>query len=313
MGDNDSLNQDTFKDILLEHIQEQRRSRRWKIFFKLVGLSFFLFFIIIVVTSKPSPGARDRHSHTALIDIRGPIFDNAQSNADNITASLRLAFKDKNTKGIILRINSPGGSPVQANYIFNDIIRLRHQHKKIKIYAVCTDGCLSAAYYIAAATDAIFANPSSVVGSIGVIYNGFGFVDTLQKLGIQRRVLTAGKNKAFLDPFIPWNNESKSMIQTMLNDVHKQFIHNVRLGRGNRLKNDPQIFSGLIWLGSRSKSLGLIDGFGNTSFVAREVIKEERIINYTIKPNYLEKLAEHFGASVSTNGLKQLGFGQLWR
>ena len=251
--------------------------------------------------------AKIKRPHTALININGPIFSSSPTNADSIATSLRAAFKDKHTQGIILRINSPGGSPVQADYVFNEILRLRAKHPKIKVYAVCTDICASGAYYIAAAADDIYANPASLVGSIGVVYNGFGFVDTLQKLGIQRRLITAGAHKGFLDPFSPLKSTEKVFAQNMLNDIHNQFIESVKKGRGKRLIITAETFSGLVWPGNQAKKMGLIDGFASAGSVARDIIKNDNIVDYTVRPNYFERIAKHFGSAISSEAVKLLG------
>lgn len=293
--------------VVMASISEQRASRRWGIFFKSL---FFLYLIIALflmlpegslVTSQPSK------AHTALIDINGVISADDRANSDDIVTSLHEAFKDKGTKGIILRINSPGGSPVQSSYVYDEIRRLRAQHKNIKVYAVCTDICASGAYYIASAADQIYANPSTLVGSIGVLIDGFGFVDTLQKLGIQRRLYTSGNHKGFLDPFSPIKPEEQEFIKHLLTNVHQQFINSVKAGRGNRIKNNPELFSGLAWDGSQAKTLGLIDGFGSAGYVAREIIKNEKIVDYTLKPNYFEQLANKMGAAFAHHLTAELG------
>lgn len=293
--------QKTFEKILLSTIKEQRRKRRWGIFFKITFILLILFilrlfFPIDTVTTKKLAAP-----HTALIDISGAISDSNMASADNIATSLKEAFDDKNAKGIIIRINSPGGSPVQAAYVYDEIRRQKDLRKDIKVYAVCTDVCASAAYYIASATDFIYANPASLVGSIGALMDDFGFVEAMKKIGVERRLLTAGSHKGFLDPFLPLNADDRQYAQAMLNDVHQQFIKSVQAGRGSRLKNDPLIFSGLAWTGKQALPLGLIDGFGSAGYVAREIIKNENIIDYTVTPSYLEQLANRFGASFSQN------------
>ena len=294
--------------LLTESIREQRLKRRWGIFFKLLFILVVGLFILLIFSfGSASSVGKTKQPHSALINISGPIFSNAPTNADSIATSLRAAFSDKNTQGIILRINSPGGSPVQADYVFNEILRLRAEHPKIKVYAVCTDICASGAYYIAAAANEIYANPASLVGSIGVIYNGFGFVDTLQKVGIQRRLLTAGQHKGFLDPFSPLKASEKVFAQNMLNDIHRQFINSVKKGRGKRLIITAETFSGLVWPGNQAKKMGLIDGFASASMVARNIIKNDNIVDYTVKPNYLERIVEHFGSAMGSELTKLLG------
>lgn len=292
--------------LIQSTLKEQRRSRRWGIFFKIVFLLYLVFFLFAIWPASTTP-VGSTLSHAALIDINGIILPGSKNSADNIGKALRKAFNDKNTLGIILRINSPGGAPVQADYIFNEIRRLRQQHRDIKVYAVCEDVCASGAYYIAAAADDIYANPSSLVGSIGVMINSFGFVDTMQKLGIQRRLLIAGKNKGILDPFSPMDDQQKQYIQTILNQAHQEFINAVELGRGNRLqKSDPTIFSGLVYSGVDAKQLGLIDGFMSAGQVAREILRTDNIIDYTIKPSFFDRFYQNIGASAANVFLSKL-------
>lgn len=288
--------QDTINNLLFETLKEQRRKRRWGIFFKLL---YAVLFIIAIGLLIPDDLETYSKPHTALIDINGVIADDAEANADNIASSLHAAFKNKYTKGIILRINSPGGSPVQAAYVYDEIRRQQKLHKNIKVYAVCVDLCASAAYYIASATDAIYANPSSMVGSIGALLNGFGFTGSMDKLGVQRRLITSGKNKGFMDPFSPLKPEDVVTAQRMLDNVHQEFIQSVIAGRGKKLaSNDPDIFSGKIWTGRDAQRLGLIDGLGSSGYVARTLIKQETIVDYTIKENYLDRLSKHLGTSL---------------
>lgn len=260
---------------LLAGVQEQRRARRWGIFFKL--LTFVYLFVALALFSPAldfQKAAARSTTHTALIEVRGMIADQESASADNIVSSLRAAFEDPKTKGIILRINSPGGSPVQSGYIYDEIRRLRAEHAAIKVYAVIVDLGASGAYYIASAADEIYADKSSLVGSIGVTAASFGFVDTMQKLGVERRVYTSGEHKAFLDPFQPQKADETQFWQSVLNTTHRQFIDSVKQGRGERLKVEghPELFSGLIWSGEQALELGLIDKLGNSSYVAREVI-----------------------------------------
>lgn len=295
--------QNTIVYALKEVTKELRKQRRWKNVFRLL---ICLYLIVVIAPSltgfDQEVGVSKHKPHTALVDLTGVIMDDSNANADNVVAGLREAFDDDNARGIILRINSPGGSPVQADYIFAEIKRLQKKHKDIKLYAVCVDVCASAAYYIASAADEIYANPSSLVGSIGVLLDGFGFVDTLQKFGVERRLLTAGKNKGFLDPFSPLTTEGKTHAQLMLNNIHKLFIKRVEEGRGKRLHlEEPDLFTGLIWTGEQARGLGLIDGYGSSGSVARDVIKSENIIDYTFKPGYFEQIASHFGSAMFKN------------
>lgn len=292
--------------VAQDYLNESRRKRRWGIFFKivfLIGLGLLIY--ALMPSSNISEGASTPHS--SLIDIRGTIFDKTPASAENVTKALRKAYEDTGTKGIILRINSPGGSPVQASYTYNEIQRLKKLHPNIKVYAVCSDACASAAYFIAAAADEIYANPESLVGSIGVIYNGFGFVGAMDKLGVERRLVTAGKDKGFMDPFSPTDESQKLKLQDMLNSIHEDFKQSVIKGRGNRLQQNPEIFSGLFWTGTRAKELGLIDGFGSAGSVARDLIKQEKIIDYTESPNYLERITRQLGESISGEFASQLG------
>lgn len=295
------------RDVLLATIKEQRAKRRWGIFFKLI-IILFLIFIVISTFSKNENILKTDKNFTAMVDVDGVIGPGSQANADNVVTGIDDAFKASGTKGIILRINSPGGTPVQASEVYNEIMRQRALHPNIKIYAVCTDVCASAAYYMASATDAIYANPSSLVGSIGVLMNGFGFTDALQKLGIQRRLLTSGDHKGFLDPFSPMKPGDQQIAQTMLDSVHKQFIMDVVKGRGSRLKINQDTFSGLAWTGQQALGQGLIDGFGSPGQVARDVIKADRIVDFTVKPNPFDLFADHIGASFASHIGAMIGF-----
>ena len=277
---------------------EQRRNRRWGIFFKMLFVLYLSTFLIIYIVKNIDIGSFSTHKHSALIEINGVIAANTQARADYVITGLRRAFKDENTQGVILRINSPGGSPVQAGYINDEIIRLREKHPDIPIYAVITDMCASGGYYIAASTDKIYANKASIVGSIGVIMAGFGFVETIEKLGIERRLLHAGDNKGFMDPFQPLKNAEATHVQGLLNEIHQQFIDVVKHGRGVRLKDDEKLFSGLIWTGSESSKLGLVDELASASQVARDVIGAEDIIDYTKRESYLDEFAKNIGSAM---------------
>lgn len=296
---------------LLASVQEQRRARRWGIFFK--ALTFIYLFGAIAVFSPAlnfSKGASSSKSHTAVIEIRGMIADQEAASADNVVGSLRSAFEDKNTKGVVLRINSPGGSPVQSGYIYDEIRRLRGEHPDIKLYAVIADLGASGAYYIASAADAIYADKASLVGSIGVTAATFGFVGTMEKLGVDRRVYTSGEHKAFLDPFQPQKPDETAFWQGVLNTTHKQFIASVKQGRGDRLKDaeHPELFSGLIWTGEQALQLGLVDALGNTSSVARDVIGEKELVDYTVQETPFDRFAKKLGASVAEHAAMWMGF-----
>jgi protease-4 len=250
--------------------------------------------------------------HTALVELRGVIAPDSISSADNVNAGLQQAFKDQKTQGVILRINSPGGSPVQAGYINDEIRRLRAEYPRIPLYAVVEDVCASGGYYVAAAADKIFVDKASIVGSIGVLMNGFGFTSAMDKLGVERRLLTAGKNKAFLDPFSPVNPEQAEYAKKMLDDIHKQFIEVVQEGRGKRLKNTPEIFSGIVWTGQKSIDLGLADAMGSAEYVAREIIKAEHIVDYTTREGFAERFAKRFGAAAASVLMSMGSYGGLW-
>jgi protease-4 len=295
--------------LALAALKEQRRSRRWGIFFKLLGFAYLIVLLLIVLDWRAQDGLT-AGKHTALVEVVGVIDPKGDASADRVTAALQGAFKDKNTQGVVLRINSPGGSPVQAGIIYDEIRRLRGVYPNVPMYAVVEDICASGGYYIAAATDKIYVDKASIVGSIGVVMDGWGFTGTMEKLGVERRVLVSGENKAFLDPFSPVDEKQRKHAQSMLEDIHKQFIDVVRKGRGKRLKESSDVFSGLLWTGARSVELGLSDGFGSVDFVAREVIKAEDIVDFTQKENLAERFAKRFGAAMADTLAKVLSQGQ---
>jgi len=298
MSQPDSWEREVLEKIATQALQEQRKSRNWNIFFK--SLTFiFLFLLLFKFLGWFNKVDVHPGKHTALVDLHGVISANSEASADNIIHGLDAAFKDKNTKGVVLRINSPGGSPVQASYINGEIWRLRAKYPNIPIYTVVEDICASGGYYVAVATNKIFVNPSSLVGSIGVLMDGFGFTGTLQKLGIERRLLTAGKNKGFLDPFSPMEPAQKQYALNMLEEIHQNFISAVRRGRGSRLKVNQNTFSGLVWTGKKSIQLGLADAVGSTDYVARHIIKADRIVNYTPHEGWAERFARRFGAAAT--------------
>ncbi len=285
--------------LLKEWLTEQKRKRRWSVFFRLAFL-LWLTLILYQMWTQDSLIKRDyQQPHTALIEINGEIGDHTDNNADDIIASLNRAFDNPKAAGIILRINSGGGTPVTADYIYHEIIRLKEVHPKQKIYTVCADVCASAAYYIASATHEIYANPSSFVGSIAVLFNGYGFVNIMEKIGIERRIFTSAEHKGFLDPFSPIKENEALILKSMLKDLHQQFVNDVKAGRGQRLKEHPDLFSGLYWTGGRAKELGLIDGFGSDRDVARDVIKEPNTIIYQAHGHYIDRLFKKIGASLS--------------
>lgn len=277
---------------------EQRRTRRWNLVFR------FAWLVLAVAVAAfwmdpgwlhPEPGG----PHSALVDVRGLIADDGDASADQIVAGLRAAFEDSDTKGVILRINSPGGSPVQAGYISDEIGRLRALYPETPVYAVVSDMAVSGGYYVAAAADSIYASKSSVVGSIGVLVDGFGFVDAMTRLGVERRLVTAGEHKGLLDPFSPARDEDVAHLRSLLDDVHNEFIEAVKRGRDDRLAADPAIFSGLMWTGARGIELGLVDAFGSSGYVAREVIGAEEIVDFTIRPAPLDAIADRLGVSIA--------------
>jgi protease-4 len=275
------------------------------VFFKLLFFSY-LFLMTWMLWPKDTITALTK-PHVAKIDIDGQIDANANASADNIIDSLHDAYKDSNTKAIILDINSPGGSAVQAATVYDEIMRQKQLHKNIKVYAVCSDACASAAYYMASAADDIYANKASLVGSIGVLIDGFGFTDAMNKFGVQRRLLTSGDHKGFLDPFSPENPADLKFAQGMLDSVHAQFEQSVEQGRGSRLKITPETFSGLVWTGKQALDMGLIDGFGTTQTVARDIIKNKNIVDYTSQPDFFNKLSGDIGASISYQLAEMLG------
>lgn len=280
-------------------LKEQRAARRWGIFFKLAFLAYLL--LIFYMMNWPGGFGREAASgrHTALVEINGVIADGQGANADYIISGLRQAFENKNAAAVILRINSPGGSPVQAGYVNDEIRRLRGAHPDKKVYAVVTDVCASGGYYIAVAADEIYADKASIVGSVGVLMDGFGFVGTLEKLGVERRLVTAGESKGFLDPFSPMKEDDLQHLRGMLEDIHAQFIAVVRAGRGERLKDNGKLFTGLTWTGEESLKLGLIDGLGSSSHVARDIVGAERIVDYTYRPPVFERFADRLGGVLS--------------
>jgi protease-4 len=290
---------DVIEKLALEGLREQRRSRRWGIFFKLLTFGYLTFFVLLALEWRVSPDSLKGGKHTALVEIVGVIEARGNASADNINSALQSAFKDKNTQGVVLRINSPGGSPVQSGIIYDEIRRLRGLYPDIPMYAVVEDMCASGGYYVAAATDRIYVDKASVIGSIGVLMDGWGFTGTMEKLGVERRLLTAGENKAFLDPFSPVNPKHREFAQGLLDEVHRQFIDVVRKGRGKRLKESPELFSGLMWSGAKSIELGLSDGYGSLDFVAREIVKADDIVDFTQKDNIAERFAKRFGAAMA--------------
>jgi protease-4 len=279
-------------------LKEQRRARLWGIFFKLLTFAYVTLFLIMAVDWKSADMSGGK-KYTAMVEVNGLIAPGTDASAEKITSALQAAFKDKSTQGVVVRCNSPGGSPVQAQTIYDEMKRLRKKYPEIPLYTVVEDVCASGGYFVAVGADQIYVGPSSIVGSIGVLMNGFGFTGLMDKLGVERRLVTAGENKGMLDPFSPLEEKDKQHIQALMKDIHQQFIGVVKEGRGKRLKEAPEIFSGLIWTGQRSVDLGLADGFGSLEYVAREVIKAEEIRDFTITEGIGEKLARRFGAAAA--------------
>lgn len=291
---------EVLEKLALAALKEQRVARHWSIFFKILGFSFLFLILFSIMGWIGNNTIEITGKHTALVELNGTIATGEVS-ADQIISGLQAAFKDKNTKGVILRINSPGGSPVQAGQIYDEIKRLRGKYPSIPLYVVVDDLCASGGYYVAAAADRIYVDKASLIGSIGVLMDGFGFTGTMGKLGVERRLLTAGANKGFLDPFSPVNPQQENYAKVMLEEIHQQFIKAVRDGRGARLKETPDMFSGLIWSGEKAVSLGLADGFGSTEYVARDVIHAENVVDFTPQEGFADRFAKRFGVALGKN------------
>jgi protease-4 len=305
-GSGENWERQVLERLVRSVLDEQRRARKWSIFFKIL---LFIYLFALLFMALGWIGGKDKGltgKHTALVELNGVIAHDSAASAERINAGLQEAFKDRNTVGVIVRVNSPGGSPVQAGQINGEIRRLRGLHPQIPLYVVVDDICASGGYYVAAAADRIFVDPASLVGSIGVLMDGFGFAGTMEKLGIERRLLTAGENKGMLDPFSPQNEKHRAYAQAMINQIHQQFITVVKEGRGKRLNETPDTFSGLFWNGEEAVRQGLADKFGNLDYVAREVVKAEEVIDYTPKENVAEKLAKRFGASIGEGAVRAM-------
>jgi protease IV len=294
----------TLEKLAFASLNEQKARRRWKTFVWLAWLAFFVF-LAWNILGRAGAGKDISLPHTAVVEIKGEIASGAEASADLINASMRAAFEDEGAKAVVLLINSPGGSPVQAGIINDEIVRLKAKHNK-PVYVVVEETCASAAYYIAVAADKIFVDKASIVGSIGVLMDGFGFTGLMDKLGVERRLMTAGENKGFLDPFSPQTDKQRAFAQTMLDQIHQQFIGVVKSGRGKRLKETPEMFSGLFWSGQQAIDLGLADQLGNLDYVAREIVKAEDIIDYTRRDNVAERLVKRFGASIGEGSVRAL-------
>ncbi len=278
-------------------LKEQKRARRWSIFFKFLVFGYITF--VLYMFSEPDLTTATITEHTALVELQGLIADGENASADNIVSALRSAFEDEKTKGVILRINSPGGTPVQAGYIYDEILRLRASYPDIPLYAVVSDMAASGGYYVASAADEIYVSNSSIVGSIGVRIDNFGVVDAMEKLGIESRTISAGEHKTMLDPFAPIDEKAKVHLQSMVDEIHHQFIDAVRKGRGDRLKEFDGLFTGLIWTGEKALELGLADNTGSASYVAREVIGAEDIVEFSVQEDALERLIDRLGVAIT--------------
>jgi protease-4 len=287
-----------------DYLADRRAERRWKVFFRLSWLIFFLIVLWALMSARTHSTAPSG-PHTALVEVRGEIAADTEASAELLVAALKNAFQDEGAQAVVLRFNSPGGSPVQAGIVNDEIKRLKALYKK-KVYAVIEEECASGAYYIAVAADEIYADKASIVGSIGVLMDGFGFTGTMEKLGVERRLITAGENKGIGDPFTPLSEKHRAYTQAMIDQIHRQFIQVVKEGRGKRLKMNGETFSGLFWNGEEAVKIGLADHLGNLDYVAREVVKAEEIIDYTPKENVAERLAKRFGASVGEGAVKAM-------
>ncbi len=296
--------------VVMASVEEQKRARRWSIFFKLMTFLYIAWLVWLIFGSSNVEKAAISGSHTAVVDVSGEISDRSDANADAIIGGLQSAFEAPKSKAVVLRINSPGGSPVQSAYVYDEIRRLRALHKDKKVYAVITDMGASGAYYIASAADQIYVNPGSLVGSIGVIMQGFGVQGLMQKLGVEDRTMTAGEHKAILSPFEPMKPEEKAHVKALLDTVHQQFITAVRQGRGQRLKENPEIFSGLFWTGQQAVELGLADGFGSVDSVARSVVGAEDIVDYSEMPDPVTLVLRRLGASMGEAVMAQMAPAQ---
>jgi protease-4 len=288
---------EALEKLLHATLQEQRARRRWSIFFRLVGLAVVVAIVLAAIGAFNGSDTSTSAPHTAVVSLDGVIDSDGVASAEKINAALQAAFDDSGTKGVVLRINSPGGSPVQAGMIYDEILRLRAKHANIPIYAVVEEICASGGYYVAAATDKIFVNKASVVGSIGVIMEGFGFTGVMDKVGVERRLVVSGENKALLDQFSPRNPRQQAYAQSLVDEIYHQFVDAVRKGRGDRLHETPEMFSGLIWTGATSVELGLSDGLGTVDSVARDVVKAEDQVDYTVKESFSERLAKRVGVA----------------
>lgn len=300
MHSQDNWERKTLEKLVLSVLKEQRKGRNWGIFFKCL---FFIWVFLLVALAAGWVGKGDAAPtgpHTAVISLRGVIDSDGDARSEKVIEGLRNAFKDSSTRAVVIRANSPGGSPVQSAMMFDEIKRLRKLYPKTPLYVVIEDVCASGCYYVAAAADKIYGSPASLVGSIGVLMDGYGFTGTMEKLGVERRLITAGSNKGFLDPFSPMAPNQVEYAKKMLAEIHQQFIDAVKLGRGSRLKDDPDLFSGLVWNGARGREMGLMDDFGTVDQVARTVVGAERIVDFTPQEDFADRFAKRFGVGASS-------------
>ena len=305
-GNDANWERDVIANLARDALAEQKRARRWGIVFKTLTFLYLFLLLFIALGWLGGGDVIETGDHTAVVELNGIIAPDSEANADDVVAGLNDAFEAEGTKAVVLRINSPGGSPVQAASINDEIRRLRGLHPEIPIYAVVEDICASGGYYVAVAAEQIYVAKASIVGSIGVLMNGFGFTDAMKKLGVERRLLTAGDNKGFMDPFSPLDSQQRDYAKNMLDDIHSQFIDAVREGRGDRLKETEQTFSGLVWTGEKSIELGLADALGSVAYVAREVVQAETIVNYSRRESLVERVARRFGASLGETFLREM-------
>lgn len=310
-SNSENNSQTLLTNIVSEYFKEQKRKHRSRWFRRIIFILFIVGLIALAGMDRMEESANKNKPHVGLIDIKGEIMDNPQlSSSDGFMKSLTSAYESNGLQALILRINSPGGSPVQADYMYTAVRYFKKKYPEVKVYAVCVDSCTSAAYYIASAADEIYANPASIVGSIGVVYNGFGFVGAMEKFGVSRRLRTAGNNKGFMDQFSPENPEQDKKLMVMLDLIHEQFIKQVKKGRGDRLKINDELFSGLIWTGTQAKDLGLIDGFASSGQLMRKVIKVDTVVDYTEKHSFIERFAGRLGSSMISQIPEALGMRQ---
>ncbi len=303
---NQNWERQALEHLLLENLKETRKARRWKAVFRVLTLIVFVGAILVIFDFQLPGGRMGTEKHTALVSLEGEISSSSMANALDINSSLTAAFENEHSVGVVLRINSPGGSPVQAGMINDEIVRLRKLYPSKPLYVVVEDICASGGYYVAVAGDQILVDKASLVGSIGVIMEGFGFTGLMEKLGVTRRMITAGSNKGMLDPFSKENPQQVEMIKTMIDEIHQQFIDVVKAGRGDRLKETPEMFSGRVWNGEQAINIGLADGYGTVDTVARDVFKAPDILDYTMKENFAERVAKRFGAEVGAAAGKAL-------